>query len=199
MDFSTPQDPNDKKFLQTAIDDIKGSLSTLTYEVLKDPNQWILERAQFACVRVVVLHSVTTIFTAFHCQDRAEEYACKYDHGERWSCIQVLRDAITLAHPRIVATEGNQVLPEPPLQVPEVPARSYVGCQYQGFSADLALELCRNSILSLPTNVQERLHQLVQQAERLSTIWFMKCMYNSPRKGQRYARQPWEDEMTGPE
>lgn len=103
-------------------------------------------------------------------QQSAVEFAIKYDqNGGEWHELLHLHAAIehrqeTFASPRGIS-ENIEDLPSPPLNVPTVPAYPGNGFQYQGYGADLALELCRNS-LDLPfTPGRSKIDDLVANSE----------------------------------
>lgn len=99
------------------------------------------------------------------------EFAAKYDPKSReWPELLRLRAAIahrqeTLISPRGLS-EGIEDLPNAPPNIPTVPAYLGSGFQHQRFGADLALELCRNSLELLFPKMRSTIEKLVVTSER---------------------------------
>lgn len=92
--------------------------------------------------------------------------------GDAWTTeIKAFCEAIRHRRKAIAASRGfseeDEVLPEPPLTTPIVPAYPGSGLQYHGFGADLALELCKNSLSLLQPDVRSTIEKVVATSYRV--------------------------------
>jgi hypothetical protein len=111
-------------------------------------------------------------------QDRAVAFARRHDpNNEGWPELQRFSAAIASREAALNTTQGfgddASHLPDPPAAAPTVPVYPNRGYQYQGFGADVALELCRNSLDLVSEQARSQIRRTFQVSQEkviLSTI-----------------------------
>ena len=100
------------------------------------------------------------------------EWVGKHDQdGQPWPELATFLEVIECRTRAVAArqefSEDDDDLPDPPSATPPVPARCSEGLRPKRFGADLALELCFNSLERL--SGMEEYHRVVEDADYLSS------------------------------